>query len=117
MIDEKKLIEELDKKYIQIPLVEENRDMFYHNSGYNCAIGNAIILAKKQPKVDKWIPVSERLPEKDGWYLVQYKRELLGGLQIEVVGYDERGFLGSIDEVIAWQPLPEPYKEQSEVIE
>lgn len=116
MIDEKKLIEELDKKYIQIPLVEENRDMFYHNSGYNCAIGNAIILAKKQPKVDKWIPVSERLPEESGMYLIT--AQVLSKFEVQYVFYQKSLELFICNGIpIAWQPLPEPYKEQSEVIE
>lgn len=70
------------------------------------AISNNI---KKQPKVGEWIPVEEVLPKEDGWYLVQYDKPLFGNMLIDMVGYDDRGFLG-IRDVIAWQPLPKPYE-------
>lgn len=72
-----------------------------------------------------WIPVSERLPEKDGRYLVTFKY----GIKVCMVGYGScrRTVLGypighgwySLEEaqyyakdgIIAWMPLPEPYKE------
>ena len=50
----------------------------------------------------RWIPVSERLPEEDGLYLV-YTEE-----QPFVCSFKDGEFF--IDEVIAWMPLPEPYK-------
>lgn len=59
-----------------------------------------------------WIPVEERLPE-DGAYLCTLDGELCGldepftGMcGIENGKWDEEGC------VIAWQPLPEPYKEE-----
>lgn len=69
----------------------------------------------------RWTPVAERLPEKIGNYLVTC---LDGGRQIDL-GYwhiDERGegfwSLNWCDanSVMAWMPLPEPYKkgEQNE---
>lgn len=59
-------------------------------------------------KRNRWIPVTERLPEKRGWYLVS------------CVGEDENyvtiWFFNSLDfgigtEVIAWKELPEPFKD------
>ncbi len=52
----------------------------------------------------KWIPVSERLPEEDGLYLV-YAEE-----QPFVCRFEDNGFF--IDDVLAWMPLPKPYKPQ-----
>ena len=57
-----------------------------------------------QPKTGHWIPVSERLPEDDGLYLV-YTEE-----QPFVCSFKYRTFF--IDEVLAWMPLPKPYKPQ-----
>ncbi len=79
----------------------------------------------------KWIPVSERLPEKDGKYLV-FKQHHYGAWQ-DVVGfakdgesvnkydlenekdvwynYDSEYGYYSIDSVTHWMPLPEPPKE------
>lgn len=71
-----------------------------------------------------WIPVSERLPEKSGRYLVT--ENLCDIIPfIEVLEYGEPAFpkqnkkcfyrvdaeYGDVpyDEVLAWMPLPEPY--------
>lgn len=64
-----------------------------------------------------WTPVSERLPE--------YRTEVLtcsSGGYIEIqsrestYGYweNQRGDWADVDEVIAWMPLPEPYKAETE---
>lgn len=56
-----------------------------------------------------WTPVSERLPIKSGFYIVTERR----GNNIVVAYtyfYDSGQWMGISDEVIAWQPLPEPYK-------
>ena len=50
----------------------------------------------------RWIPVSERLPEEDELYLV-YTEE-----QPFVCEFENGEFF--IDDVLAWMPLPEPYK-------
>lgn len=72
----------------------------------------------KQPTIEperkkgKWIPVTERLPEENGLYLVTNV-----GRWVEPVGtryYNIRadgGFWSGHpgDKVLAWMPLPEPY--------
>lgn len=59
---------------------------------------------------DGWIPVVERLPE-DG-------KEVLctDGKYIYLVEYDADldAAFGEADGIIAWQPLPEPYKEEAD---
>lgn len=56
----------------------------------------------------KWIPVSEKLPDKEGKYLVTLKRWNIVTIANfkNVMGYKhfDNGY------VIAWQPLPKPYK-------
>ena len=78
--------------------------------------------ANERPQ-DRWIPVSERLPEERGIYLVTEKvfaiddRNHRGKFKIktEQVGfYDGKWDRAYFFEVIAWQPLPEPYKEGGE---
>lgn len=77
-------------------------------------------------KSTNWIPVSERLPEEDGTYLVTFKN----GIKVCMVGYGscERTVLGypighgwysleeaqyyAGDSIIAWMPLPEHYEEK-----
>ena len=67
---------------------------------------------EQDEKETGWIPVSERLPEK-GTYIVTFDGELIGQKEpftgmcgIENGKWDEE------DCVIAWMPLPEPYKEE-----
>ena len=82
-----------------------------------------------------WIPVSERLPEEYGDYLVAWKPLYMSAEDIikkvgravphfyEIVEYDpddEALWIGSIEqaqgeyEIIAWQPLPQPYQPKGE---
>lgn len=68
---------------------------------------------QKLPSVEnkgEWISVSERLPEKDGQYLVTYDRE--DEIKVNISYFDRHGFW--IGNVVAWMPLPEPYKAESE---
>lgn len=66
--------------------------------------------------MDKWISVEERLPEKSGDYLVTTKN---GYVQVAKWGFDlykNSGWSGKhlAKCIIAWMPLPEPYKAESE---
>lgn len=61
-----------------------------------------------QPTIETephWIPVSERLPEKDGYYLVS---EDDGNIEIEWYDNTGWGYCG----VIAWMFLPTPYRKE-----
>lgn len=90
----------------------------------------AITALQNQPV---WIPVSERLPEKYGSYLVAWKPcnmieeyvvKRSGAPHFyEILEYDpddESGWIESIEqatgeyEILAWMPLPEPYRESEE---
>ena len=66
-----------------------------------------------QPKTERWIPVSERLPEEIGTYMttVDYGKY---GLATGQRYYHGKGLGWEDDCVIAWMPLPEPYKAESE---
>lgn len=60
----------------------------------------------------QWIPCSERLPEKDGRYMV-------ANTQIGAYAVDFDCFLNGGEwlydlGVVAWMPLPEPYKGEQE---
>ena len=79
----------------------------------------------KQPR---WIPCSERLPGESGRYLVTRGLNACGSLwnRIYIVNYSDlmgikseriwwQGNVGKpdferLDDVLAWMPLPEPYK-------
>ena len=86
-----------------------------------CKSSEAHKMAIKALEQTTWIPCSERLPEADGQYLitVKYKPEA----DYEYI-YAEHGewtdgkwdmfcfaHCGEVEDIIAWMPLPEPYKE------
>ena len=70
----------------------------------------------------EWIPVSERLPEKNGVYIVTEKRFSMDkslsdkyDIIVEPVEYSNgKWWRANFYKIIAWMPLPEPYKEEAE---
>ena len=70
---------------------------------------------KARREADRWIPVSERLPDTDNFVLVY------DGSEMFVAWYSNNSmtegwysFDGNYDDstpITAWKPLPEPYKE------
>lgn len=66
---------------------------------------------EQDEKENGWIPVSERLPE-DGTYITTLDGELVGQEEpfTGMCGIENRKW-DDEDCVIAWMPLPEPYKE------
>lgn len=66
-----------------------------------------------------WIACSERLPEEYGEYIVWWT-DITKSKYYEIVEYEpSNGWIGDIPQavegkysVIAWQPLPEPFKER-----
>lgn len=86
------------------PTVDKGYDFGYadgHREGYE--------LGKTSRPQGEWIPVSERLPEKTGYYLVTRKGFSIKN-HVKRVGYDANTKRWSEGSIIAWQPLPEPYK-------
>ena len=67
----------------------------------------------------EWIPISERLPEKNVWVLVTVEQSGMRYQEIMRRNNYIEGWTDNIDnytdEITAWQPLPEPYKAESEV--
>lgn len=70
------------------------------------------------PQEPRWIPATERLPEyckevltcsNGGFIEIQSLEESYGGYW-----ENQKGDWADFDEVIAWMPLPEPYKAESE---
>ena len=69
-------------------------------------ICNVVSIIDEQPQADKWIPVEERLPSENGKYLTTCEGIKIPQIRLYKNGWD------SIAEVIAWQPLPQPYKKE-----
>ena len=89
-----------------------------YDEGYLSMLDKAIWimdewLPSAQPE-QRWIPCSERLPEKDGRYQVTRYDYVANTEFIDILWYEEnlwwnRHSTGDYA-VIAWMPLPEPYR-------
>ena len=74
------------------------------------ALKRVIGCAKKEYN-NGWIPCSERLPEKDMWCLATFESGNVDKIQYLVTNnWGWNGMRGD-NKVIAWMPLPAPYKE------
>lgn len=113
MIDEKKLIEDIEKEFDGVCVYDVSPSQ---------AINDFVQIVDRQPKVGEWIPVSERLPEdetlmywtthEDGSLVMHGYTKWAGFIyNWEVEDMDKRKRQG---QVIAWTPIfkPEPYKEE-----
>lgn len=112
MIDEKKLIEELEMHCNNI----NPNSLLYLVKG---AWDDCIEIIKRQPKVGEWIPCSERLPEDFSLCLVtriisSNKLRIKHASVCIAVRYKgrwlKRGKVLNDKYIIAWMPLPEAYK-------
>ena len=64
---------------------------------------------KMERMTAKWIPCSERLPEVNGRYLCA--NDQWGAWRVDINMWVNGHWRNQIEKPIAWQPLPEPYKE------
>ena len=64
--------------------------------------------------VQKWIPVSERLPEKDGDYLIYVTVPFSGSKFMTVMHYEKDASISIWQDTTHWQPLPEPPKGEAD---
>lgn len=65
--------------------------------------------------IPKWIPVTERLPEKDGMYLVSISPSSRLEKRVDTDFYSHFGIWQIYGKfVTAWIPLPEPYRKEAE---
>ena len=104
MIDEKKLIEELQG-------FANSNEMIEYITAYD-VVQDCIGIVEKQPKTD-WIPCEERLPSEKGFYLATVKRE--SKLEVFCLFYQKEYWLcdqEEIGKIIAWTNLPQPYKKE-----
>lgn len=58
------------------------------------------------PSAQQWIPCSERLPDQNGKYLVVGRQKA-----INILKFDGGRWYGKWG-VVAWMPLPSPYREE-----
>lgn len=90
------------------------------NPTYKIDVNEARRIIEGIEAVNKWIPVSERLPEDNKTVIASTKYGVYPETSYEE-GYGwewayEAGadYWESLEGVMAWMPLPEPYKAESE---
>lgn len=109
MIDEKKLIGELDAWWETLSPRTDARDSIICD-----VIESVIEKINNAEKVGEWIPCSERLPDVDIEVLVSCKDRTTKYLYIDTDYRSKKNgkwvYFG--EDVIAWMPLPKPYKEE-----
>ena len=79
---------------------------------YSDDVEEALNMAISALTEQQWIPVTERLPEKECFALVTVND---GAIYTDFSLFRKDGrFIEHTGDVIAWMPLPEPYREDKE---
>ena len=68
--------------------------------------------AEEKDRIGQWIPCSERLPENAMNVIAQFSSGTVTELRYAGNGIFEGIYDYSTKVIIAWMPLPEPYKEE-----
>lgn len=105
-----------------IDALSEGAMINYQAAGHNNGLVKAIDVIKGLPLADQWIPCSERMPEIDETVLITIKEKYDGDKEyyyhtdvadhlindgwLTFNDWDE----GQEIHIIAWMPLPEPWK-------
>lgn len=125
MIDEKKLIKEIQARHDfwtnkSVKCIEDGNTFKADMCNIMVAELNTILhMIDEQPKADEWIPCSERLPKVpqniDDDDCPEFNVMIEGASVATTLRYSPDGAwfddLGQVYEVIVWMPLPEPWEE------
>lgn len=99
------------------------------SNGFNTALVAANIQLEKLPPVPQWIPCNEKLPEENNFYLATIYTRVMQTAFCDILFYgapqlceDKKvgwyfmlnGDVEQVFNVIAWMPLPEPWKGSDE---
>ena len=123
-----KILDRLEE-YENNDLTDHDSELCEHCKRIDCEIGmdcficvmdkaKQIVQEVAEEYNNGWIPCSEGLPEEYGDYLVWWT-DITRKQYYEIVEYEpNNGWIGEIPQavegiysIIAWQPLPEPFKE------
>lgn len=123
MIDEKKLIEEIEYMIGMLPTYYINKKD--EENAYLDAINRVLSVVKRQQKVGEWIPVEEGLPEHNRanpYYEINLVTIEDGDVCLGVYRNDDKEWWTRMSEgesefsnrhkVVAWKPRPEPYRKE-----
>ena len=90
-------------KFVPYAICDESTESY--TNGLTDAYNLILQLPSAQPE-QRWIPCGERLPEERGFYLTTTKDKAV------YCDYWNEDNFDRTEMVIAWMPLPEPYKEE-----
>ena len=90
-------------KTVYIP--NSKADMRHHKKVYQRGREKAF-----QNVPEQWIPVTERLPEKEGDYLIYVTVPFTGSKFITVMHYEKDAYIPIWLDTTHWMPLPQPPK-------
>ena len=95
----------------------KNIMIFSYQDGYTAEAREALDMAISALEAQEWIPVSERLPKVG--HSVLFSRRSMGAregcLQADGKWWQYRwNEMLNADQVTAWKPLPEPYREDTD---
>ena len=110
MIDEKKLIEDIEK--------EIEFAMKCNMPAMVAGMRQIASVIEEQPKIGEWIPCSEQFPEESGTYIVNaIENHIVHVTFAKWMPRMKRWNLSgnrSYWKVTAWMPLPKPYRPEKE---
>ncbi len=136
ILEEMKRIKDGNRKenlYAKYPPNDKDQEVLNaYSQGYEDGADNfynAVVDIIRKHMNDGWIPVEERLPEDDVNVLITYADiddDQYVGIDITNYGYAYLGgnkldfkewrspfeYFGSNYKIVAWRPLPEPYKQE-----
>ena len=112
-----KIVNQLAEEYktsFMEQLLEAKKNCGEDSDCSECPFGqieDRCILNELQIESDNngWVPVSDKLPEKDMWCLATFESGGIDKIQYLASQKWWNGEMGD-NRVIAWQPLPEPFK-------
>lgn len=129
MIDEKKLIKEIQARHDfwtnkSVKCIEDGNTFKADMCNIMVAELNMILhMIDEQPKADEWIPCSERLPDEGKEVLISYDYDSFDiemtpkrYLGVMIGCYEDSEWWSSgkwTDGVTAWYPLPDPWEGDS----
>lgn len=114
--------EKIQNKY---RVVKTDEDLEWNRAIDLCTnIINVHLSCENDPEIERssrdndgWIPVEQRLPEKDGFYIATIDGEIIGEDDpfVGLAEFDRGDWYDNEDytRVIAWRPLPDPYRPES----